>query len=153
MPPVPAPEPIEMEPEVPELDVPELKTSTPLTPVSPAFDVRIVIAPLEAALLEPLARAIAPPVATPLSPAVSVTMPPAPLLPLPTVMLIVPPLPPVAVPLPIEMEPDEPEFAVPELNTSTPLTPASPALEVRIVIAPLVLAMPCPLSMPMEPPV
>jgi hypothetical protein len=50
LPPVAAPVPIEIEPLVPELDVPELKTSTPLTPLSPLFAVRIVIAPLELAL-------------------------------------------------------------------------------------------------------
>ena len=57
-------------------------------------------------------------------------------------MLIDPALPLVAAPEPIEIEPLEPELVVPELNTSTPLTPAAPAFAVLIVIAPLVVAMP-----------
>jgi hypothetical protein len=39
-------EPIEMEPEEPELEVPVLNASIPLTPAVPPFDERIVIAPL-----------------------------------------------------------------------------------------------------------
>ena len=38
----------------------------------------------------------------------------------------------------IEIVPVEPELDVPELNTSTPLTPFAPALALRIVMAPLV---------------
>jgi len=53
-----------------------------------------------------------------------------------------PALPPVAVPEPTDTEPVVPEFDVPELNTSTPLTPVSPALDVEIVIAPLDVATP-----------
>ena len=79
--------------------------------------------------------------------------PPEPLLPLPTVMLIAPPLPAVELEDPIEIEPDVPELDVPELNTNTPLTPFAPALAVRIVTAPLVLAIPWPLVTPTAPPV
>ena len=43
---VAAPEPIEIVPVLPELDVPELNTSTPLAPFAPAFADLIVIAPL-----------------------------------------------------------------------------------------------------------
>jgi hypothetical protein len=39
--------PIEMEPDVPELDVPELNASTPLVPSNPAFTVLTDTAPLE----------------------------------------------------------------------------------------------------------
>jgi hypothetical protein len=39
--------PIEMEPDVPELDVPELNASTPLAPSNPAFTVLTDTAPLE----------------------------------------------------------------------------------------------------------
>ena len=53
-------------------------------------------------------------------------------------MLIDPALPLVAAPEPIEIVPVEPELDVPELNTSTPLTPFAPALALRIVMAPLV---------------
>ena len=64
---------------------------------------------------------------------------PLPLFPLPTVMLTAPDLPPVLAPEPILMDPVEPELALPELNTSMPLTPLSPALPVRIESAPDVL--------------
>jgi hypothetical protein len=46
VPPVAAPEPIDTDPDVPELVVPELNTRTPLVPVAPEFDVRILNAPL-----------------------------------------------------------------------------------------------------------
>ena len=62
LPPVAAPEPIEMEPDVPELDVPELNTNTPDTPLSPALDDTIVTAPLVLAVPRPLRAAKAPPV-------------------------------------------------------------------------------------------
>jgi hypothetical protein len=68
-------------------------------------------------------------------------------------MLTAPPLPPVEAAEPIEIVPVVPELAVPELNTITPLTPLWPELDERIVIAPLVLAMPWPLVTPMAPPV
>ena len=68
-------------------------------------------------------------------------------------MLTAPPLPPVEAAEPFEMAPVVPELDVPELNDSKPLTPFAPALDVRIVIAPLVLAMPWPLVTPMAPPV
>jgi hypothetical protein len=45
-PPVDAPEPRLMLPEVPELDVPELNTKIPAAPMSPALPVLMVIAPL-----------------------------------------------------------------------------------------------------------
>ena len=68
-------------------------------------------------------------------------------------MLTEPAFPVVAAPEPIEIDPVEPELDVPELNTSTPLTPLSPALAVLIVIAPLVLEMPSPVLTPIAPPV
>ena len=142
-----------MAPDVPELLVPELNVNRPLTPLWPAFDDAMVIAPLVLAMPWPLVTPIAPPVCTVLSPDATVIRPPAPLLPLPTVMLIAPDLPPVAVPVPIEIEPDVPELAVPELNVSKPLTPLSPAFDDTIVIAPLVLAIPWPLITPIAPPV
>ena len=72
---------------------------------------------------------------------------------LPTVMLIAPALPPVDAAVPIATKPVEPVIDVPELNDRTPLIPASPALDDAIVIAPLVVAMPCPLTTPTAPPV
>jgi hypothetical protein len=90
---------------------------------------------------------------TVLCPDVTVSKPPTPLSPVPTVMLIAPPLPAVAAPDPMETEPVVPELVVPELKTNTPLTPAAPALALRTVIAPLVVATPCPLVIANAPPV
>ena len=88
-----------------------------------------------------------------LAPDATVIKPLAPLLPLPTVMLTAPALPPVDAAVPIAKRPEEPVVDVPELNDRTPLIPASPALDDVIVIAPLVLAMLCPLNTPTAPPV
>ena len=74
-------------------------------------------------------------------------------MPLPTVILKAPDFPPVAAPVPMEIEPELPELDVPELNTSTPLTPVAPAFALRIVIAPLELATPAPELTPTAPPV
>ena len=52
-----------------------------------------------------------------------------------------PPVPPDDAPDPIDTEPVVPELDVPELKLSRPLTPALPAFDVRITIAPLVVAM------------
>ena len=153
LPPVDAADPIEIEPVVPELEVPELKMSRPLTPLCPALVVRIEIAPLVLAIPWPLATLTEPPVAIVLCPAAMVKRPPAPLLPLPTVMLIAPPLPPVAAPEPIEIDPEVPRLVVPVLNTSKPLMPWSPAFDVRMLIAPLLEAVPCPARRMMSPPV
>jgi hypothetical protein len=87
------------------------------------------------------------------SPAATVSIPPEPLLPLPTVILIDPPWPPLAAEDPIEIEPVVPELDVPELNTKIPLVPNRPAFVVLTVIAPDVLSIPCPLTMPTDPPV
>jgi hypothetical protein len=135
-------EPIDRNPEVPDVDDPELNTSTPLVPAIPEFDDLIVRAPLVVAVPWPATMPTAPPVWTVLSPDATVIKLPTPLMPVPTVMLIAPPLPPVAAPEPMETDPVVPELDVPELKTSTPLTPAAPALAERIVTAPLDVAMP-----------
>ena len=78
-PPLPAdaaPEPIEIEPDTPLLDTPELKDNTPLVPAPPAFAVRIAILPLLLSVPSPLVSDIDPPVDEALSPAVTVTPPP-----------------------------------------------------------------------------
>ena len=59
----------------------------------------------------------------------------------------------VDAPLPTLMDPEDPELDVPELNTSTPLTPFAPALAVRMTMAPLVVATPRPLVILTAPPV
>ena len=62
-------------------------------------------------------------------------------------------MPAVAAPEPIEIDPLLPELLVPELNNNTPLTPVAPAFALRIVIAPLLVAMPAPPTTPTAPPV
>jgi hypothetical protein len=62
-------------------------------------------------------------------------------------------LPPVAPPLPIEIDPLVPEDDVPELKLSTPLTPLAPAFALRMMIAPLVVAVPLPVVNATYPPV
>jgi hypothetical protein len=63
-------------------------------------------------------------------PAISVSVPPAPLLPLPTATAMAPAVPPVAAADPTDTEPVLPELDVPELKTSRPLVPTTPALAV-----------------------
>jgi hypothetical protein len=53
----------------------------------------------------------------------------------------------------MEIVPVAPELDVPELNVITPLTPAVPAFALRTVIAPLVVAVPSPVVIEIEPPV
>jgi hypothetical protein len=78
VPPEDAPDPIDTDPVVPELDVPELKLSRPLTPAAPAFAVLIVTAPLVVAVPKPLVRPRAPPVSALPSPATKSSKPPSP---------------------------------------------------------------------------
>ena len=70
----------------------------------------------------------------------SPSSPPEPLVPLPTVTRMEPPRPLVEAPEPKYSAPLLPPLAVPELKTRRPLTPARPALAVRTVSAPLVVA-------------
>jgi hypothetical protein len=53
----------------------------------------------------------------------------------------------------MNMEPLLPPLEDPELKTNKPLTPDFPALKLRIVTAPLVVAVPSPLPMLTAPPV
>ena len=48
--------------------------------------------------------------------------------------MISPPSPLDAVPVPMDIDPDEPDDAVPVLNISSPLTPKVPAFSVRSMI-------------------
>jgi hypothetical protein len=126
--------PIEIEPEEPELDVPELNAKIPLAPLSPAFKVLTNTEPLELDDVYPLCMITAPEVLPWLMPATMEINPPAPLLPSPTVILIIPPDASPAVSEPIEIEPDDPELDVPELNASAPVEPCVPASAVEILI-------------------
>jgi hypothetical protein len=69
------------------------------------------------------------------------------------VILMAPPRPLVAAPEPILIAPEFPELDVPELKTSIPVDPKNPALAVLIVIGPLVVPVPSPLSRLRMPPV
>ena len=142
LPPVEAADPIETEPVVPDVDVPELNASKPDTPASPALEDAIVIAPLVLAMPCPLATPTVPPVRTVLWPDCTRISPPVPLLPLPTLMLRAPDLPPVDAPVPIEIDPDVDVLDVPELNASMPLAPAVPAFAERILTTPLLVGIP-----------
>jgi hypothetical protein len=142
LPAVATPDPIEIDPVVPELDVPELKDNIPLTPFVPASAEDIVMAPLDVAFPSPLEMLTEPAVMRVLSPAVTVTPPPAPLSALPTLRRTSPPLPPSTCEVPIDIAPVVPEDDVPELKASIPLTPPVPAFEVPTVIAPLVVEIP-----------
>jgi hypothetical protein len=58
-----------------------------------------------------------------------------------------------ALPVRIDTEPLTPLDAVPELNTSAPLMPTTPAFADRTVTAPLLVAVPDPLATSIAPPV
>ena len=79
--------------------------------------------------------------------------PPTPLVPLPTDSDTRPARPVVATPEPSSSAPLLPLTELPELNTSAPLTPLTPAFVLRIVITPLVVAVPSPAAMLTAPPV
>jgi len=147
------PEPTYKAPLLPRLAVPELNTSKPLTPLVPAFAVRILRSPLLVLDPEPLTSVIIPPVKRLLRPDIRPSCPPDPLVPLPTVSMMEPPRPLTADPVPIRKAPLLPPLAVPELKTSKPLTPAAPAFALRILISPLLVAMLDPVIMVIEPPV
>ena len=59
----------------------------------------------------------------------------------------------VEAPEPREIKPVLPELVVPELKDSDPLPPFLPAFDVRIEIAPLLLAIPCAVCTLTVPPV
>ena len=73
-------------------------------------------------------------------------------MPVPTVTKMEPPRPPVVAPDPTYRAPLLPP-GVPELKTRRPLTPAVPALAVRIVNEPLLEAVPSPVAILRAPPV
>ena len=113
----------------------------------PLPDDRLSAPPCPAVVLLPWPALILSDPPDALSPALKLNVPPAPLSPLPTDTLTAPPLPLVAAPLPTEIDPLLPELDVPELNTNFPLTPLVPAFFVPIVMAPLLVAVPAPLTL------
>ena len=85
-------------------------------------------------------------------PATNTRDPPDPVLALPTDTVTFPPLPWVAGPEPIKTEPLFPEDEDPVLATSVPLTPLLPAFAVSKDNAPLLLKVPEPVVIIIEPP-
>ena len=136
-----------------DTDVPVLKNNEPLNPTVPPFVDRITTAPLVVAVPSPLTRLNKPPVCTVLRPAITRTSPPALLVPLPTVIATAPPRPAVAAPVPSHTCPLLPLLELPELKINTPETPFVPALALRIVTEPLVVAVPSPDATLTAPPV
>ena len=70
------PLPIDIEPELPELDVPELNTSIPLIPAVPAFTERIMTDPLDVAVPDPDRMVMVPPVSVVPTPPARSSIPP-----------------------------------------------------------------------------
>jgi len=142
-------------PLLPELELPELRTSQPLTPIEPAFDDCKTKAPLLLALPYPLKIDTRPPVAVVSDdkPADTTISPPAAVFPDPTVTYTAPPLPPAVEPDPIYKAPELPDVALPVLSNNIPLDPAVPAFTVSSTNDPLVDAEPYPVIIDMRPPV
>ena len=118
-----------------------------------AFALRMNKFPLLEAVLKPVSKSKCPPVCEDESPERKSISPPVPESPLPTVKWIEPPRPLVLAPLPIEIVPLFPKEVVPELNTSSPLTPDTPLFAVLIEICPEVVLAPSPLAIARCPPV
>ena len=89
-----------MLPLLPELEDPELKYSDPLTPLEPAFRLRITTMPLLEAVPSPDEIRTTPPVCTMLRPALTYRSPPTPLVPAPTLTTMEPARPAVVAPEP-----------------------------------------------------
>lgn len=142
-------------PLLPELELPVLSTSIPLTPLLPAFEVFSINEPLldPNAELKPLVIDTRPPLADVDAPPDRTISPPVPLVPDPTVMYTEPPRPSLDVPDPMYNAPLLPALELPVLSTSVPLTPAVPAFDVCSSKAPLLVAVPNPLLIETSPPV
>jgi hypothetical protein len=142
-----------MAPEFPDVVVPELKTSAPLTPATPELEDRMLTIPELVAVPSPDPILTSPPVSVVPTPAYISTKAPEPDVPLPTATSTEPDRPPVAAPVPMTTAPEFPDAVVPELNTSMPLTPDTPEFALRILMIPDVVAVPSPDPMLTSPPV
>jgi hypothetical protein len=87
-----------------------------------------------------------------LRPEINLIFPPEPLVPLPTENRSIPPRPPDAAPDPSCTTPEFPPLDDPELNIKAPLTPDCPAFVLRIIMEPLLVAVPSPLDKLRAPP-
>ena len=119
-----------------------MSESDPVLPAEPAFAVRMLNAPLEAARPNPVITEMAPPVTFVLSPAFIAIRPPALDFPLPTITLMLPPTPSVADPLRKEMFPLLPFEVVPEVKDREPDTPSDPESDDLTLNTPLEAARP-----------
>jgi len=111
-----------MYPEFPDFDVPELRSTDPVTPADAAFAEATVTAPLPPLAPAPLTILTAPP--TPpvevVWPACTTMYPPAPLFPDPTTMLMMPARPDVATALDTRTYPLFPFVLDPEFRYTEP---------------------------------
>ena len=87
------------------------------------------------------------------APPLILTSPPLPEVPVPTESAIDPPVPSVATPVFTVMEPDDPRVVEPDWKNTSPLFPSAPPMDDLIVMAPLVVSVPCPLVIVIAPPV
>ena len=149
---VATPEPMQIIPEFPPADDPELKQSKPLDPDAPPFADRTNSAPLLVAVPSLAIKLRQPPVIVVLRPEATSTFAPAPLVPLPAETLIAPPQPAVLAPVAKLTIPPLPVLDVPVLKTKHPLIPLTPEFELRKITPPLLVAVPSALSSAIQPP-
>ena len=137
---------------MPDVALPELKITDPLTPDVPAFAVLKTKLPLLELVPSPVRIDTRPPLDADDSPADKTSRPPLPLFPLPTVTYIEPPRPVIAVPEPTYKAPEFPDVEEPELRTTRPLVPAVPEFGERSTRGPLLVDDPTPLAIDKRPP-
>lgn len=131
-----------IDPLLPSEVVPDLIEIDPDTPPVSVLNVRIVNAPLDVDVPNPVLMETEPPVSEVDSPAERTILPPAPELPLPIETLILPLTPEVDDPVRKEIAPLLPLDVKPVFKAMFPLTPTVPAFDVRMVKAPLLDARP-----------
>lgn len=154
LPPVALPDWSEIQPLLPDLDVPELSRMVPDAAADKTLAVVITIEPEPELTLDPLVTTTAPPRLEPPKPPDTLTEPPVlpvvveplertippaakpPLVVVPTTMLIDPDLPPVLVPDNSERNPEFPDMEVPELKVREPLAPVDRTLAVAMTMEP-----------------
>ena len=146
------PEPKNTDPLFPFFAEPELNTSRPLDPSTPALLLHIITFPLLVCVPSPDLTTREPPDAIALRPDDKPTSPPEPLVPRPTLISIAPLRPDVLAPLPITIVPEFPIALVPELNASCPLLPVTPPFADATRTDPLLVCVPSPLLIVILPP-
>ena len=120
----------------------------------PAFEVVILIEPLDVVVPTPAVKDIDPPVLDAVVvPAANETSPPTPVFPLPTLIITSPLLPLAALPVKSCTYPDVPLLVVPEAKSRAPLTPNVPAFADLMTTPPLDLVVLTPEARDTKPPV